>query len=144
MDPPAVAGLPLAVTTGVAMGVLTTFYGLEGDVEPLVWTGVSVAWILLFLSRGGLRHPVTALAKRMAFTGVFTGLIQWFNYDTYRASNPWYEAEAAGYAEAGSHWVALAQIGGGVGIGAVWGALTGLALLGAQRVTGIGPKSKKA
>lgn len=142
MEAPATAGFPEAVATGVFMGIMTTFVGFSAEShEVLAWTAISVVWIVAFLVYGTPPSPVLGLAKRMGLAGVFTGAIKVANFDTFLLSNPQY-AEDLTVMKGDLMQQILTLVGGGVAIGVVWGALTGLILAGLQKMLGTKRKTE--
>ena len=112
----------ILASTGIMMGLLSSFVGLPTLVEFSLWIGFYVLWVVY-----GIRVKIEMPVRRMAFastlSGLFTGSIQVLFMEQYRANNPWHSEV---FETNTAQDLSTDLLGYGIGMGIVFGVMVGL------------------
>ena len=113
--------LTVLALTGVVMGSVTTFVGLDILTEVLAWIGAYVLWVAYGL-RMKLDTPVRTMAVASTLSGLLNGSIRVLFLESYKQNNSWY----AEYYIGDSQTLAIQFLGQGIVFGLVLGLLAGV------------------
>ena len=113
--------LTVLALTGVVMGCLTTFVGLDPLTERAAWAAAYVLWVVYGL-RFKLETPIRTMAVASTLSGLLTGSIQVLFMEAYKQTNPFWQKERV---LADSQSLAIDFLGRGIGFGLALGLLAG-------------------
>lgn len=112
----------ILASTGIVMGLLSSFVGLPTLVEFSLWIGFYVLWVVYGV-RVKLEMPVRRMAFASTLTGLITGSIQVVFMERYRANNPWHSEVLE---TSTAQELSTSFLGEGIAMGIVFGVMVGL------------------
>jgi hypothetical protein len=112
----------ILASTGIVMGLLSSFVGLPTRVEFSLWIGFYVLWVVYGV-RVKLEMPVRRMAFASTLSGLFAGSIQVLFMEQYRANNPWYSEV---FETSTAQELSTNLLGYGIAKGIVFGVIVGL------------------